>query len=122
MNNLTPLDLEDSGDFEFNKGEDMFVYGVYQKGVNEARFNGSNVSTSACVGHRPLWQNDPALKQLKETQTWTFRAGYKMTHLDTFIAQSFPSPTNFTVLAVDSATAALTWITNLTQPNATDAF
>jgi len=122
MNTLTALDLEDSGDYEFNKGDDMFVYGVYQQGVNEARFNGSNVSTSACVGHRPLWQNDPALKQLKETQTWTFRAGYKMTHLDTFISQSFPSPTNFTVQAVDTATAGLTWATNLTQPNATDAF
>jgi hypothetical protein len=45
-----------------------------------------------------------------------------MTHLDTFIAQSFPSATNFTVLAVYTATAAATWITNLTQPNATDAF
>jgi len=122
LNTLTPLDLEENGDYEFFKGEDMVVYGVYQQGVNEAKFNGTNVSTSACVGHRPLWQNDKALKQLKETQTWTFRAGYKMTHLDTFIAQSFPSATNFTVLAVDTATAAATWITNLTQPNATDAF
>jgi len=45
-----------------------------------------------------------------------------MTTLDNFIAQSFPSPSNFTVQAVDTATAAFTWATNLTQPNATDAF
>ncbi len=100
----------------------MVVYGVYQQGVNESKFNGTNVSTSACVGHRPLWQNDKALKQLKETQTWTFRAGFKLNTLENFIAQSYPSPTNFTVQAVDTATAAFTWATNLTQPNATDAF